>query len=83
MAIGYSISWPGMSPTTTKGTRASGGRQRGHQDRRQPLSRPAQDQPGTESLAFIALEMLTVVDQKNAVARRNAEHREKADQRPE
>src|SRR5918996_1072050 len=54
-----------------QGEQSRCGGYRGHQDRRQPLSRPAQDQPGTEGFALIALEMLTVVDQKNAVARRN------------
>jgi hypothetical protein len=44
------------------------GGQRGHQDRREPFPRAAQDQPWTEGLALVALEVLVVVDQQDAVA---------------
>ena len=59
------------------------GRQRGHQDRREPLLRAAQHQLGAEGLALVALEVLVVADQHDAVAGGDPEDGEEADQRAE
>src|SRR5215212_4061627 len=53
----------------------------GHQDRREPLLRPAQDEPGPELLALFALEVLEVADHQDPVSSRDAEHGQKSDQR--
>ncbi len=58
MAIGCSISWPGIVPATDQRHERQPGGQRGHQDRREPLPRPAQDEVGPERLAFVLLEVL-------------------------
>ena len=58
-------------------------RQRGHQDRRQPLAGSAQDELRAEGLALVPLEMLEVVDHQDPVARGDPEDGEEADQRAE
>ena len=83
IAIGCSISWPGTCPATTSGTRARPVASGRHQDRREPLPRPAQHQLRPERLALDALEVLEVADHHDAVACRDAEDREEADQRAE
>ena len=57
--------------------------QRGHQDRREPLSRPSQDEFETEWIAFVLFEMLVMLDQHDAVARRYPEHSEQSGERSE
>ncbi len=58
-------------------------RQCRHQDRGEPFPRPPQDEPGPERFAFVPLKMLAVVDQHDAVARRDPKHREESDERTE
>src|SRR5215208_3542676 len=53
----------------------------GHQDRRQPLLRPTQDEPWPERLALFALEVLEVADHQDPVPSRDAEHGQKPYQR--
>ena len=82
IAMGCSISWPGILPMITRGTSASpvvsvviriG----------ESLSRaPRSISPGRRH-AFIFLEMLAVTDQHDAVARGDTHHREESDQRAE
>ena len=57
------------------------GRERRHEDRREPLERAAHDQLRAEGLALEALEVLEVVDHEDAVARGDAEDGEEPDQR--
>src|SRR5215207_6628366 len=54
---------------------------RGHQDRREPLLRPAQYQTWPEHLALFLLQVLEVADHQNPVSSRDAEHGQKPDQR--
>ena len=83
IAIGYSISWPGMSPAISSGTSAK------------PVVRavimigasrsfaPLDDQARPEGHALLLLQVLVVADQHDAVPGHDAEHREEPDQRPE
>ncbi len=83
IAIGCSISWPGIEPATISGKSARPVVERRHQNRRQPLARAAYHERRAERLALVLLQMLEVVDQHDAVARGDAEHREEADERTE
>src|SRR5829696_5141563 len=53
----------------------------GHQDRREPLLRPAQDEPGPEHLALFLLEVLEVADHQDPVSGCDAEHGQEPNQR--
>src|SRR5829696_7413776 len=55
----------------------------GHQDRREALFRPAQDERRPERLALFALEVLEVADHQDPVSSRDAEHGQEPDQRAE
>jgi hypothetical protein len=64
-----------------KGEQGQPHRQRGYQDRSQPLLSSPQDELSTADLTFVPFEMLIVVDQQNAVASRYPEHGEESEQR--
>ena len=70
-ASGYSISCPGLFPVIARGRRA------------RPLLRAAKHQPDTKRHALFGFEVAEVADEHDAVARRDAEHRHKADHRAE
>src|SRR5215207_1986389 len=53
----------------------------GHQDRRQPLLGPAQDELGPEVLALFSLQVLEVANHQDPVSSRDAEHGQKPYQR--
>jgi len=59
------------------------GRERGHEDRRQPLAGAPDNEFAAERLAFLPLEVLEVVDHHDPVPGGDPEHREEADERPE
>src|SRR3989304_770077 len=56
---------------------------RSHQDRRKPFPCPAQDKLKTKRFAFLLFEMLIVTHQHDAIARRDPEHSQKANERTE
>ena len=60
------------------------GRERRHQDRREPLRRAAQDELRGRSVSpSVSLEVLEVVDHQDPVARGDPEHGVEADERAE
>ena len=71
-AIGYSISWPGISPEIASGTSASPVASAVIMIGASRSWAPAQHQPDAEGFTLLALEVLVVVDQHDAVARRDA-----------
>ena len=83
MAIGCSISLPGMDPATTQRDKGQRGGQGRHQDRRQAFACTADHKRRAEGLALLVLQVLEMTDQQNAVAGRDSEYREEPDQRPE
>ncbi len=83
MAIGNSISCPGIDPGNGQGQEGERCRQRRHQDGRESLACAAQHQLRTKRFAFFLLEVLEVIDHQDAVARRDPQHREKPHQRTE
>jgi hypothetical protein len=54
-----------------------------HQDRSEAFSSPTHHQVPTEGHAFLALQVLEMVDQQDLVPSCNAEDRKESDQRPE
>ncbi len=77
MAIGRTISRPGMSPTISHGQKGQSGGERRHQDWRQPFARAAQDQLRPKGFAFLCRQMLIVAGQHDAVAHGNPQYRSK------
>ena len=80
IAIGVWISLPGLPRARASGTRASPARQRGHQDRRQPLHRP-RSTASRNRHALDVLQVPDVGDHHHAVAGGDAEQRDEAHQR--
>jgi len=69
-----------MLPDITRGTRASPAASAVIKNWREPFSCTSQNESWTKRLAFIAFEMLAMVNQQNAVASSYPKYGEKADQ---
>ena len=82
MAIGCSISWPGMSPAITSGTSARPVARAVIRIGAAAPARPA-GRARAERHALLVFEVLEVADQHDAVAGRDAEDREEPDERAE
>ena len=83
MAIGCSISWPGMLPAAASGTSARPVAEAVMRIGARRSFAPRSTSAGPERLAFVPLEMLEVADHQDAVACGDPEDGEEADERAE
>ena len=79
-AMGYSISWPGMLPVTTSGTRARPAVRAVISDRHKPLFRPRKISAGPNGSSSSVFQMPIVAHQHDGVASRDSQDRHEADQ---